>query len=120
MCTLKVGDKVKIAGIKAIYTVLDKPWPYGSTALSRNGHYVLTANTRNLVIVRGKTTITPALIAAEKKPTRKAALIYIKYAENAPEEKFNRAFDMIEQLVPYYAIEVFFDRVQCMSQFYSA
>lgn len=72
--------------------------------------------------LKNRIVVTPALIAAEKKPTRKAALIMI-YADahTAPDSAaYVKAWDMIQDLVPYYAIEFFFDRVQAMSRVYTA
>lgn len=64
--------------------------------------------------------ITPALIAAERKPTRKAALIYIRYGADPESELESKAWDLIQDLVPYWAIEVFFDRVKAMARIYTA
>jgi len=66
-----------------------------------------------------KTLVTPKLIHAERKPTKKAALLFIRYCSGT-DSLNDRAFEIVQDLVPYYAIEFFFDRVEAMRRIYKA
>lgn len=109
------GDTVRVFGSQKLGTV-ENITAYGWVDV-RLGQKIRTFHPTSLVQSVKPIKITPEMINQERKPTRKAALIYIRFAGKARTE--DKAWEIIQNLVPYFAIEHFFDRVQAMSSCYS-